>query len=60
MGIVFILIPGAGYGAASDCPQQVTMICLVLFTGLHALPAADSFCDCVMFGILGTFPRVYK
>jgi hypothetical protein len=27
---VFILIPGVGYGAASDCPQQLTMICLVL------------------------------
>ena len=24
------------------------------------LPAADSFCDCVTFGILGTFQRVYK
>jgi hypothetical protein len=24
------------------------------------LPVADSFFDCVMFGILGTFPRVYK
>ena len=27
---VFLLIPGVGYGAASDCPQQETMICLVL------------------------------
>ena len=24
------------------------------------LPAADSFCDCVTFGILGIFQRVYK
>ena len=24
------------------------------------LLAADSFCDCVMFGILGTFQRVYN
>ena len=24
------LIPGVGYGAASDCPQQLTIICLVL------------------------------
>jgi hypothetical protein len=24
------------------------------------LPAADSFCDCVTFGILRTFQRVYK
>jgi hypothetical protein len=24
------------------------------------LPAAESFCDCVMFGILETFQRVYK
>jgi hypothetical protein len=27
---VFILTPGVGYGAASDCPQQPTMMCLVL------------------------------
>jgi hypothetical protein len=26
----FILIPGVDYVAASDCPQQMTMICLVL------------------------------
>jgi hypothetical protein len=24
------------------------------------VPAADSFCDCVMFGMLGTLQRVYK
>jgi hypothetical protein len=27
---VFILIPGVGYGAASDIPQQLTIICIVL------------------------------
>jgi hypothetical protein len=26
---VFILISGMGYGAASDCPQQLTLIFLV-------------------------------
>jgi hypothetical protein len=26
----FVLIPSVGYGAASDCPQQLTMICLML------------------------------
>jgi hypothetical protein len=26
----FVLIPGMGYGAASNCPEKVTMICLVL------------------------------
>jgi len=34
-----------GCGAASDCSQLLTMI----------LPVADSFFDCVMFGILGDF-----
>jgi hypothetical protein len=24
------------------------------------LPAADNSCDCVTFGILGTFQRIYK
>jgi hypothetical protein len=28
--ICFVLIPGVGYGAALDCLQQLTMICLVL------------------------------
>lgn len=28
--IFFILIPGVGYGTASGCPQQLTMIFLVL------------------------------
>ena len=28
--------------------------------GVWFLPAAGSFCDCMMFGILGTFQRVYK
>jgi hypothetical protein len=26
----FVLIPGVGHGAASDCPQQLTMICLMI------------------------------
>jgi hypothetical protein len=39
---------------ASDCPKQLTMICLILWQGMM-LPAADSFCYCVMFGILGTY-----
>jgi hypothetical protein len=29
----FVLIPGMGYGAASDCPQLLTMICLMLQEG---------------------------
>jgi hypothetical protein len=47
---VFVLIPGVGMwgcfclSVAPDCD----------------LPATDSFCDCVMFGILGIFQRVYK
>jgi hypothetical protein len=28
---VSVLIPGVGYGAASDPPQQLTMICLMLW-----------------------------
>jgi hypothetical protein len=47
---VFVLIPGVGYGAASDCPQQLTIICLV--------PVADSFCNYVIFGILETLQRI--
>jgi hypothetical protein len=27
----FVLIPGVGYGAASDCAQQLTIIDLVLW-----------------------------
>jgi hypothetical protein len=30
---VFVLIPEVGYGAVSDHPQQLTMICLVLWQG---------------------------
>lgn len=32
-GNMFVLIPGVGYGAASDLPQQLTMIGLVLWQG---------------------------
>ena len=28
---VFVLIPDVECGAASDCPQQLTIICLVLW-----------------------------
>jgi hypothetical protein len=52
---VFILIPG--HGAASDCPQRLTRICLVLSRGV-ILPAADSFYNCVTFGIFRSFQRV--
>jgi len=30
---IFVLIPGVGYGAALDCLQQLTKICLVLWQG---------------------------
>jgi hypothetical protein len=30
---VFFLIPGMRYGAASICPQQLAMTCLVLLQG---------------------------
>lgn len=37
----------------SDCPQQMTVTGLELWKMI--LPVADSFCECVMLGILGTF-----
>ena len=43
----FILIPGVGHGAASDCPQQLTMICLMLYQG-HDFASSRQFlqlCD---------------
>jgi hypothetical protein len=52
----FILIPGVGYAAASPiCSRWLWFAscssrCVIL-------PVADSFCDCVMFGILGTFQK---
>jgi hypothetical protein len=46
-------------GDASDYPQQLTEICLVLWRSMILL-AADSLGTCVAFGILGTFQRVYK
>jgi hypothetical protein len=49
---VFVLIPGVGCGSASDCPQQLTMICLVLWQGCD-LPAEDS-------RFLGILEREYK
>lgn len=30
---VFVLIPGVGYWAPSDCPQQLIMICLHALVG---------------------------
>lgn len=43
-------------------PAAVCSLCsriwLVLF--VVVLPSADSVCDCVTFGLLGTFQRVYK
>lgn len=56
---VFLLIPDVGYGAASVYLQQMTMICLVLLQGM-ILPAAQSFCKWVTFGILGALERVDK
>lgn len=35
---VFTLVPGVGYGAASDCPQQLTMTRLMVGRGT-ILPA---------------------
>ena len=51
--------PGVGYEAASDCPQKLSMIASCSSMGV-ILPAADSFCECVTFGILGTFLQVCK
>ena len=42
-----------------DCQQKLTMIGLMLYKGKD-LRTADSFCDCVIFGILGTLQKVYK
>jgi hypothetical protein len=33
-------------------------VCFMPIRGM-VLPAADSYCDCVAFGILRTFQRVY-
>jgi hypothetical protein len=57
--IRFHFNPGVGYGAASDCPEQLALVYLMLWHGCD-LPAADTFCDCVTFVILGSFQRVYK
>jgi hypothetical protein len=48
---------GVGHRAASECPQQVTMICLMLCRGVFCQLQIDSYCDCVMFVILGTFQK---
>jgi hypothetical protein len=41
MGIWFCFNPRCGIWAASDCPQQLTVICLVLWQG-HDSAAEDS------------------
>lgn len=58
MRICFCFISGVGYGAPTDCPEQLTMIRLGLWQRGIILPAADNFCNFMMFGILGTL-RVY-
>jgi hypothetical protein len=49
---VFILIPGGGYGAASDCPQLLTVVVSCSRRGV-ILPAADSL-------LLGTLERAWE
>jgi hypothetical protein len=50
---VFVLIPGVGHGAASDCLQQLSVICLVLQQGCgFFLPATDSSCKFRIPGVL--------
>ena len=39
--------------------EQLTMICLMLWQ-MHGFTAVDNFCNCVMFGILGTFQRAHR
>jgi hypothetical protein len=56
---VFVLIPAVWYGAAWDCPQRRLWFASCSSRGV-IFPAADSFSKCMMFGILGTFQRVYK
>jgi hypothetical protein len=52
---VFVLIPDVGYGAASDCPHHLTVICLLLWQG------CDSACwKEFIFGILGSHERALK
>lgn len=57
-----------GCVAASGCPEQLTVVCLVLkqrcvfvvvWCGVFVLPDADSSCNRVMFGMLGTFQQVW-
>jgi hypothetical protein len=69
---VFVLIPGIGmwgcfrlstaadyslpHARAEACFVVVVWcVCVSLF--VFVLPDADSFCNCVMFGILGTFKQ---
>lgn len=50
---IFVLISGVGYGAASDCPQQQTMICVVLWQR-HDFASCREFLQVYDFGILET------
>jgi hypothetical protein len=54
---VFALIPVVGYGVASDFPQQVTMTASCSSRTVILL-AADGFCKCTTFEILGTPERI--
>lgn len=56
---IFVLIPGVGCGAASDCPQQLTMVCLV-FHQRHGFASCRQFKWLCEVGILGSFQRVDK
>lgn len=50
---VFVLIQGIGYGAASDCPELLTMI-------VSCSKKGEIFVGCrqFMFGILSALERV--
>lgn len=50
---IFVLISGVRYGAASDCPQQQTMICTMPWQG-HDFASCREFLQVYDFGILGT------
>lgn len=55
---MFLFYLRCGIWGSTDCPQQLTMIRLGLWQRGIILPAADNFCNFMMFGILGTL-RVY-
>lgn len=45
------------YEAALDCLQQLTVICVMLYSRGANLLAADCFCEWMMFGILGILEK---